>query len=190
MPFVGALTDRVGGRRTPVLGLGLQVFVMLLYLAGLAPGMAGTMFLAGRVLHGPASACVFVAGQALALQAGGRDHAGEAGSLVRAAMAIGVPVGIVAGGFYGGGPGRARDLRDRDGAVALGTVAAWRWVPDLRAPPAARSTLSESFASLAQRPLAAVGALNFASNFSAQGMVLSTLVLMVEERKILSLLSL
>jgi hypothetical protein len=45
-----------------------------------------------------------------------------------------------------------------------------------------RATLADALRGLARRPLAAIGALNFASNFSAQGMVLSTLVLMVEER--------
>jgi len=184
MPFVGALTDRIGGRRTLVAGLALQILVMLAYLWGLSPGMAGPLFLAGRMLHGPASACVFVAGQSLALQAGGRDRAGEAGALVRAAMAIGVPVGIVAGGFLAEGFGERATFEIATAAVALGTVAAWLWVPDLRAPLPARSSLAEAFAGLAQKPLAAIGALSFASNFSAQGMVLSTLVLLVEQRRV------
>jgi MFS transporter, DHA1 family, multidrug resistance protein len=184
MPFVGALTDRIGGRRTLVLGLAFQIVVMLFYLAGLAPGMAGSFFLAGRILHGPASACVFVAGQSLALQAGGRDHAGEAGALVRAAMAIGVPVGIVAGGFLAEGLGDRATFEIATAAIVLGAVAAWVWVPDLRARLPARSNPGDAFAGLAQKPLAAIGAMNFASNFAAQGMVLSTLVLMVEERHV------
>ncbi len=184
MPFVGTLVDRVGGRRTLILGLALQILVMLCYLAGLKPGMAGPLFLAGRILHGPASGCVFVAGQSLALSAGGKEHPGESGALVRAAMAVGVPVGIVAGGFLAEGLGERATFGIATTAVALGTVAAWKWVPDLRAPFRARSTLVEAFGGLAQKPLAAIGALNFASNFSAQGMVLSTLVLMVEERSL------
>jgi MFS family permease len=184
MPLVGALVDRIGGRRTLVLGLALQILVMLFYLAGLAPGLAGPLFLAGRILHGPASGCVFVAGQSLALQAGGRERAGEAGALVRAAMAVGVPVGIVAGGFLAEGLGDSATFVIATVAVAAGTVAAWLWVPDLRAPLPPRSSVAEAFGSLAQKPLAAIGALNFASSFSAQGMVLSTLVLMVEQRRI------
>jgi MFS family permease len=181
-PLVGSLVDRIGGRKTLILGLVLQIGVMLFYFFGLDPGRAGTLFLVGRILHGPASGCVFVAGQALALQAGGRARAGTAGALVRAAMAVGVPVGIVAGGFLAETIGDKGTFEVATSAVALGAVAAWAWVPDLRAKRPARTSPWESLQDLMQKPLAAIGALNFASNFSAQGMVLSTLVLMVEER--------
>jgi DHA1 family multidrug resistance protein-like MFS transporter len=182
VPLIGALVDRIGGRRTLILGLVLQIGVMLFYFFGLTPGRAGVFFLLGRILHGPASGCVFVAGQALALHAGGRSRAGTAGALVRAAMAVGVPVGVVAGGFLSEAVGDRRTFEVAMCAVALGAAAAWLWVPDLRARGARRSGVLESLKALMQKPLAAIGALNFASNFSAQGMVLSTLVLMVEER--------
>jgi MFS family permease len=182
-PLVGALVDRIGGRRTLILGLVTQIAVMLLYRVGVEPGLAGAYFLVGRLLHGPASGCVFVAGQSLALRAGGREHAGAAGALVRAAMAVGVPIGIVCGGFMSEAFGERTTFEVATGAVALGGVAAWLWVPDLRAKTFKRARLGEALRGLAQKPLAAIGALNFASNFSAQGMVLSTLVLMVEERR-------
>jgi MFS transporter, DHA1 family, multidrug resistance protein len=191
MPLVGAAVDRFGGRRTLVVGLSLQILVMLFYRLGIEPGHAGAFFLVGRILHGPASGCVFVSGQALALHAGGRERAGTAGSLVRAAMAVGVPVGIVCGGFLAEWIGDRATFEVAAAAVTLGAIAAWLWVPDLR--PKIDAVLAggvarrpprmlDALRSLAQKPLAAIGALNFASNFSAQGMVLSTLVLMVEER--------
>jgi MFS family permease len=181
-PLVGALVDRIGGRRTLILGLVTQIAVMLLYRVGVEPGNAGVFFLLGRLLHGPASGCLFIAGHTLALHAGGRARAGTAGSLVRAAMAIGVPIGIVCGGFLSEAFGDRKTFEVATCAVALGGVAAWLWVPDLRAKSVVRPSLGDAMRGLAQKPLAAIGALNFASNFSAQGMVLSTLVLMVEER--------
>lgn len=95
-PLFGAMTDRFGGRRTLVAGLLLQCVVMLFYTLGITTGHPGLFFLAGRLLHGPGSACVFVAGQALALHAGGKLHAGRAAATVRAAMALGIPLGLIA----------------------------------------------------------------------------------------------
>jgi len=69
-PFVGVLTDRLGGRRTLLAGLVLQIVVMLCYVLGVALHHPGPFFLLGRLIHGPGSAAVFVAGQALALEAG------------------------------------------------------------------------------------------------------------------------
>ncbi|HVY45163.1 MAG TPA: MFS transporter, partial [Minicystis sp.] len=66
-PFVGALTDRKGGRTTMLLGLVAQTVVMGLYLLGVVLRMPGPFFLGGRILHGFGSAAVFVSAQALAL---------------------------------------------------------------------------------------------------------------------------
>jgi MFS family permease len=98
-PFVGALSDRIGGRRVLLLGLAVQVVVMALYTLGITTGHPGLFFLLGRLLHGPGSALVFVAAQALALHAGGRAHGGLASGIVRAAVSLGIPIGLVAGGL-------------------------------------------------------------------------------------------
>ena len=97
-PLVGALANRIGGRRTLIVGLLIQIVVMLLYVLGVSAGRPGLFFLLGRLLHGPGSACVFVSAQALALQAGGTAHGGRVAGMVRAAMGTGVPLGLVAGG--------------------------------------------------------------------------------------------
>src|SRR5581483_3468703 len=96
-PLVGALSDRLGGRRLLLGGLVLQVVIMGLFARGTITGDVGPYFLIGRALHGPGSAGVYVAAQALALHAGGASHGRIATGTVRAALTIGLPLGLVAG---------------------------------------------------------------------------------------------
>jgi len=181
-PLVGAASDRFGGRRTLLAGLVLQMAVMLLYTLGVTWGHPGPCFLAGRMLHGPASAGVFVAGQALALHAGGRVHGGRSAATVRAAMALGVPVGLVAGGVLSDRFGNAVTFELAFAGVVLASVVAWWIVPDLRVPVPKGAGRGEILRELRDRRLLALGAINFAASFSAQGMVLTTISLVVHAR--------
>ncbi|HEX3344703.1 MAG TPA: MFS transporter, partial [Polyangiaceae bacterium] len=117
-PLVGVLADRFGGRRTLVVGLALQIVVMGLYAMGIVTQRPGVFFLAGRLLHGPGSACVFVSAQALALHAGGATHGGRAAGTVRAAIVMGVPVGLLVGGLLSEAVGDAATFAIAGGAVA------------------------------------------------------------------------
>ena len=181
-PIVGALSDRFGGRRTLVAGLVLQIAVMLLYTLGITTGHPGAFFLAGRMVHGPGSACVFVAGQALALHAGGKAHGGRTAATVRAAMSVGVPLGLVAGGVLSDRWGNAATFESALAGVVVATLVAWWLVPDLRVAVPKRSGWQEMLGAMADRRLLAIGTLNFAVSFSAQGMVLTTLSLVVRAR--------
>lgn len=82
-PAIGALIDRIGTRRVFIGGLVLQVAVMALYAQGTASGRPGVFFLVARLVHGPSSACIGIAGQALALRSGGGGHGGRVGGMVR-----------------------------------------------------------------------------------------------------------
>ena len=181
-PIVGAITDRIGGRRTLIAGMLLQIGVMLCYTLGIVMGRPGVFFLLGRLLHGPGSACVFIAGQALALHAGGRAHGGRSAAAVRAAMSLGVPVGLVAGGVLSDRFGNVATFLAALLGVALATLVATWLTPDLRAARAERAPGLALLQGLKDRRLLALGALNFAVAFSAQGMVLTTLVLLVRAR--------
>ncbi len=183
-PIVGVMTDRFGGRRTLIVGLLLQIVVMLLYTLGVTTGHPGAFFLAGRMLHGPGSACVFVAGQALALHAGGKAHGGRTAATVRAAMSVGVPLGLVAGGILSDRWGNVTTLEGAlVGILSAALVAVWL-VPDLRVAVPKRSGWSEMVGAIADRRLLLIGALTFAVTFSAQGMVLTTLTLLVHARRV------
>lgn len=157
---------------------------MALYTLGVTTEHPGPFFLVGRLIHGPGSACVFVAGQALALQAGGKAHGGRTAGLVRAALAIGVPFGIVSGGLLSEWIGDAGTFEIALGALVVATFAAFVWVPDRTAQARHVPPLGETLRGFANRSLAAIGALNFVGTFSASGMVLTTLVLLVHERAI------
>ncbi len=183
-PFVGVLADRVGGRRTLLLGLMLQILVIALYMVGILTHHAGPFFLMGRLLHGPGSACVFIAAQALALHAGGASHGGRSAGTVRAAMVLGVPVGLVAGGLLSDAVGDAATFAIAGGAVVVALSVGFFTVPDLRAPIGAKPPLLETLRAMRDPRLLAVGALNFALNFAAGGMVLTTLALLVHDRHV------
>lgn len=183
-PLVGVMTDRFGGRRTLIVGLVLQIAVMGLYTLGITTGHPGTFFLLGRLLHGPGSACVFVAGQALALHAGGTAHGGRTAGTVRAALGVGVPFGLVAGGLLSDRFGNAATFEGALVGILVATLVAWWLVPDLRVVAPRRSAWSEMLATMAERRLLSIGALTFAVTFAAQGMVLTTVTLLVHARGI------
>jgi MFS family permease len=183
-PLVGIVADRIGGRRTLLVGLAIQIVVMGLYALGIVTGHAGPFFLAGRLLHGPGSAGVFVSAQALALHAGGVSHGGRAAGIVRASIVLGIPVGLLVGGLLSQEVGDAGTFAVASAAVAVSLVLAWVRVPDLRAEVAHRPPLLETLRAMRDRRLLAVGALNFALTFAAGGMILTTLAILVHERLI------
>lgn len=183
-PVVGAVADRLGGRRLFLAGLVVQIVVMGLFALGVRLERPGLFFLLGRALHGPGSACVFVAGQALALHAGGREHAGLTGSTVRLSLIIGVPVGLVAGGVLSSRLGPETTFEVAAMAMVIATLIASFLVPDLRAPVRRAVPIREALRTLSEARLAAVGALNFAASFSAGGLVLTIMALLVHARGI------
>ncbi len=181
-PWVGLCADRIGCRRTLLIGLAVNVAVLLLYALGISSGMVGACFMAGRLLHGIGSACVFISAQALALHAGGGSSSGRAAGTVRAAMVLGVPVGLSVGGLLSDALGDAAAFAVAAGAVLVASAAAWKFVPDLRAPIGPRPSLRAAWLLMRDRRLFAIGSLNFMLNFSAGGMILTTLALLVHER--------
>ena len=180
-PAVGTLADRLGGRRLLLIGLASQIAVMSLYLMGVVIGHPGAFFLAARLLHGPGSACVFVAAQVLALHAGGVHHGGKTAGLVRAAMTTGMPVGLVVGGLLSARFGDRVTFGAAIGAVLVASVLAAALVPDLRAAQRVRANLLRV---MSEPHVLALGALNLATFFSAQGTVLTTLVLLIQARSL------
>jgi MFS family permease len=186
-PFVGVFADRFGGRRTLLLGLTVQIVVLALYALGIATHRVGPFFLVGRLLHGPGSACVFIAAQALALHAGGAAHRGRAAGTVRAAMVLGVPVGLAAGGLLSDAVGDAWTFGIAAAAVVMALIAAHARVPDLRAPIGRRPPLLETLRAMRDRRLLVLGVLNLMLNFAVGGMILTTLALLVHDRHISAL---
>ena len=183
-PFVGAFADRFGGRRTLLVGLVVTIVVMALYAIGIVVHHAGLFFLGGRILHGVGSAGVFIAAQTLALHAGGSTQGGRTAGIVRVAIVLGVPIGLVAGGILSDVFGEVTTFSIACGAVVVALAGAFFSVPDLRAPVTRRPPLLASLREMRDPRFFAIGALSFALNFAAMGMVLTTLALLVHERHI------
>ena len=183
-PFVGAFADRLGGRRTLLAGLVLNVVVMALYAVGILAHHVGLFFLGGRLLHGFASASVFIAAQTLALHAGGATQGGSTAGSVRAAMVLGVPIGLVVGGVLSDALGEVATFSIASGAVMVAFCGAFVTVPDLREHVRRRPPILTVVREMRDPRLFAIGALNFALNFAASGMVLTTLALLVHDRHI------
>jgi len=183
-PFVGSAVDRIGAKRVLIVGLAAQALVLGMYLVGVVTGHPATFFLIGRLLHGPSSSCVFVAGQTLALHAGGQEHKGLTSGIVRSAMAAGMPAGLVLGGLLAGWIGPAGAFGAAMIAPLVAVCVAGFTVPDLRAAARRVPGLREVFRSLQSRPVAAIAVINFVSTFCALGVILTTLVLIIHERGI------
>jgi MFS family permease len=183
-PFVGMMVDRLGGRRTLLVGLAINICTMSLYFAGMVTGHPGPCFLLGRMIHGLGSACVFVSAQALALHAVGTGRGGSTAGVVRAAIVIGVPIGLAVGGLLADLIGEVWTFAVAGGAVCVALAAATFTVPDLRAKLSARPKLLTLLRELRDRRLLAIGSLNFAIGFTVGGLVLTTLALLVSDRHI------
>lgn len=178
-PAVGNLVDRFGGRRAMLVGLGMQVLGMGLFILGVTTPFPGTFLLLGRVVHGLGSAGTFVAAGALALHGGGAEHAGRVGGAMRAAIQLGVPIGLVCGGFLSDYLSDA--LTFATGAIGLfaSGISAYVLIPDLRVQAAKRASIAVALREMADGRMAAIGVLGFASAFCGSGMVLTTTSILV-----------
>jgi MFS family permease len=125
---------------------------------------------------------VFVAAQALALEAGGDKHSGSAAGIVRAGMVIGVPIGFVTGGLLSDTIGVELTFVVAGASMCVALAGAFVSVPDLRAKFAKRPPMRETLRAMRDRRLFGIGGLNFVLNFAASGMVLTTLALLVKDR--------
>jgi len=181
-PLIGIIADRAGGRRTLLFGLAVNICVIALYIAGMVSGHPGACFLAGRLLHGVGSGCVFVAAQALALHASEPTSRGSTAGVVRASIVLGTPIGLAVGGLLAGLIGEVWTFAVAGAAVCAALVAATFMVPDLRARITRRSPLAETLRAMRDRRMLAIGSLNFAIGFTVGGLVLTTLALLVEAR--------
>ena len=177
-PWLGMLADRVGARRTLLAGLAIQIGVIALYLFGMENGHTGLCFLLGRLLHGVGSASVFIGAQALALHAAEPSQGGSTAGVVRAAIVVGTPIGLAVGGILADLIGETATFAVAGAAVVVALAGATFTVPDLGARVPRRS-LRDTLDAIRDRRMVAIGSLNFCIGFTAGGMLLSTLTLLV-----------
>lgn len=180
--FVGMAVDRFGGKPVLTVGCLLQIVVLTLYILGIITGQPGPFFLIGRLLHGPASASVFVSSQTLALHLGGTKHRGLATGIVSAALSAGTPMGLVVGGLLSGALGPVGAFEVTLAAPLLAAWAAVRFVPTIHSPAHKRVTMAVALQSLRDARVASIAAINFTTSFAANGIVLASLAFIVKAR--------
>lgn len=182
--LVGTAVDRFGGKLVLTIGCLLQIVVLALYILGIITYNPGPFFLFGRLLHGPASASVFVASQTLALHLGGAKHRGLATGIVSSALSAGTPLGLVVGGLLSGFIGPQGAFEVTLAAPLLAALAAHHFVPNIRSPSRGRVPMAVAMQSLGDARVAIIAGINFTTSFAANGVVLASLAFLVKTRRI------
>jgi MFS family permease len=189
-PFTGHLVDRFGPRWPLMCGLLIEGLATLCYTAGLASHEPTAWFLVGRALWGVGSSLLMVGALTGALIVSTAAARGRATALVRMALSFGVPAGLLLGGLV------ANLVSVRAAFLAAtfitfgGMGVAFFIAPNARGatathrerPPPAGAALREL---LRPGPLWIIWLFNFIVFFSAQGVILASLVLIVHQRQLI-----
>ncbi len=185
----GHAVDRLGGRRTLAGGLFLDAIGVLCYSGALHIGPPVWWLMGGRILFGIGSAFLFVGAQATVLGATSLRDRGRRTATVRIALSAGMPAGLIMGGVIS-------DLVSDNAAFLTG--ASLSLVGALLAvaliPPGVREplhgeehmNLRQAFVGLTRSPhfvfIAASWGFNCLVFLTMQGMLLATLVVLVQQR--------
>lgn len=203
-PMTGLLVDRIGGKLPLTLGLLVEAVATATYSVALHTTRPGPVFLLGRTLWGVGSSFLMVGGLTVGLNASRPENRGRIMAMVRTASSLGMPAGLIMGGLIAG---IFSDNAAFLSAAALALVAAavaWAMMPDVRGqtrdesrapapgsrgrPPWVR--VREQVTSVARRGvhmlrdlrISTIWVSNFLIYFSVQGVLLTTLVLLVDDR--------
>ncbi|MGH8274127.1 MAG: MFS transporter [Gammaproteobacteria bacterium] len=187
-PVTGALVDRFGGRGVIAAGLFIEGLGTLGYVAALHYGTPAAWFLAGRLVWGVGSSLLFVGAVAAVLALSAGANRGRLVARARSAISLGVPGGLVLGGLM-------TEFISADAAffaaMALSVasaLAALAGIPRGRQgqqrEPTARTSAGGLLHILRQRRLVGIWFYAALVSFSVQGVLLATLVLLVERRGI------
>lgn len=189
-PLTGILVDRFGPRLPLTLGLLVEAAATFCFSAGLH-GDATFWFLLGRALWGVGSSLLMVGAMTAALLFSDAAGRGMATAKVRMGLSFGVPGGLVLGGLIS-------DMVSPNAAFVAasvitlgGMVSAYWFVPrgtgsNRRPQPWSRRNAAAGWRTVKQilrpGPLWVVWVFNFLMFFAVQGVILASLVLVVEER--------
>lgn len=187
-PVTGALVDRFGGRGVIASGLFIEGIGTLGYIAALHFQAPAAWFLAGRIVWGAGSSLLFVGAVAAVLAASSGANRGRLVARARSAISLGVPGGLVLGGlmtdFFSAEAAflAALVLSVGSGFVALAGIPRSR--PMASSEQATHASMHGLLLVLRQRRLAGIWFYAALVSFAVQGLLLATLVLLVERRGI------
>lgn len=190
-PLTGSLTDRFGGREVVAIGLFVEAIGTAVYIAALHLSTPAFWFLLGRIIWGVGSSFLFVGAVAAVLAISETRDRGTFTARVRSAISLGIPAGLLVGGLMS-------DLISPDAAFLTATavnvvsaLAAVLFIPTKRPPHAHTKSGSsrprlKTWIELLRIPgLGGVWLYNLLVFFAVQGVLLATLVLLVDRRHIL-----
>jgi MFS family permease len=191
-PVTGALVDRFGGRGVIAAGLFIEGLATLGYIAALRFSPT-VWFLAGRAVWGVGSSLLFVGAVAAVLAISKGENRGRFVARARSGISLGVPGGLVVGGLV-------TEFVSADAAFLVATAlcvlsgfAALAGIPrreparastETPQPSTPHSSIRGLFELLGQRRLAGFWFYSALISFCVQGLLLATLVLLVERRGI------
>lgn len=189
--LAGRMVDRFGGKVPVAAGLLIECVSILGYSAGLRYAHPAWWFLGGRALFGVGSALLFVGAQATVLGLSGEAERGRRLATVRIAMGMGLPGGLVLGGLIADRV--SDDVAFLAGAALTfaGALTAAALVP--AAGPGAghggqpdRDGVRSRLSGMLRTPefpfLATAWAFNMLVFLSVQGVLLATLVVLIQRR--------
>jgi MFS family permease len=185
----GHIVDRLGGRITLSGALLIETLGVLGYSAALHFGNPAWWLLAGRAVYGIGSAFLLIGAMATVLSVTTRADRGRRTATVRVAMSSGMPAGLILGGLIA-------DLFSDDAAFLTGAgltfIGAMLAAALIRTPradprhapkqPLSPRRLGTLFASPNFSLIAASWGFNFLVFLTMQGVVLATLVVLVQFR--------
>jgi MFS family permease len=201
-PLTGLLVDRIGGKLPLTLGLLVEAVATGTYSLALHTSHPGAFFLAGRSLWGVGSSLLMVGGLTVGLNASRPENRGRIMAMVRTAMSLGMPAGLVMGGLIAGLVSDNAAFLAATGLALAGAVVAWTLMPNIRAerveeaapPPASsasackrararvRAVAERSLRMARDLRISTIWLSNLLIYFSVQGVLLTTLVLFVDHR--------
>ncbi len=187
-PLTGTLVDRFGGRGVVAAGLFIEGVGTLGYIAALHFAAPAAWFLAGRVVWGVGSSLLFVGAVAAVLAASSSTNRGRLVARTRSAISLGVPGGLVLGGlvteFFSADAAflAALILSTATGVAAL--IGIPRLQPVATPDVGTRAPWRGLWSILRQRRLLGIWFYAALVSFAVQGVLLATLVVLVERRGI------
>ena len=191
-PLTGHLVDRFGARWPLIAGLLVEGLATLCFTTGLASTQATGWFLLGRALWGVGSSLLMVGSLTAALIVSASAERGRATALVRMALSFGVPAGLLLGGLVADLVSTRAAFISASFITFGGMLAAYFIAPRSAGPrPARRDAAAPSGGTAVLRELLRPGPLwlvwlfNFVVFFSAQGVILASLVLIVHLRHLM-----
>ncbi|WP_455381861.1 MFS transporter [Salinispira pacifica] len=195
-PVAGNWIDRVGGKIPLAIGLVVEAAATATFSLALHTSIPGMLLLVGRIIWGVGSSLLLVGGMTLALNLSDEGSRGRSTAMVRMALSLGMPAGLLGGGIIAG-------LLSDDAAFIAATIAAaaaavmsWILIPNVREtrapaqpaqdravePVAARFRAQLQTVLHADRRIQVIWLTNLLVFFSIQGVLLATLVLVVNKR--------